>query len=354
MVTCRRPGPSPGQLLLVSLADGRLEALDRETGQPLWTFHTGAPLVSSTNRATSTTPAAGHGQAAAAATGAAEAGNRESIFPGTDGSLYVYRPTPTDGGGSGGDVGPLIEVRRCRRKRPLAAAAPRPAGLLARLPLPVVTPLPLSLLCSTPSLLFIPDALYAVVSFLFPFVFLQRLPLTVAELVHSCPAPALDGSLLMGSQHTTAFLLHAPTGRLLRTFFDFDGQLGQLDAAGLGEWMLAPGPAQQGRAGRVGECWGGHLLRLWRPAGPQDAGVWLEKWASWVRRVCVVVLGWWQGVLQQCDGGRLDGCVAWCGMREAGFQCSTCCLSLPAVALPLLQGLARRSSHWVLALPPPR
>lgn len=51
----------------------------------------------------------------------------------------------------------------------------------------------------------------------------------------SCSAgrsPLFLRSLL--SQHTTAFLIHAPTGRLLRTFYDFDGQLGQLDAGELG------------------------------------------------------------------------------------------------------------------------
>lgn len=104
------------------------------------------------------------------------------MFPGTDGSLYVYRPGP-------GDAAPATD-----------GAAPATDGAPGAGAGPLI----------------------------------ERLPLTVADLVATSPAPALDGSLLMGSQHTTAFLLHAPTGRLLRTFYDFDGQLGQLDAEDLG------------------------------------------------------------------------------------------------------------------------
>lgn len=56
------------------------------------------------------------------------------------------------------------------------------------------------------------------------------------------------------TQHTTAFLVHAPTGRLLRTFYDFDGQLGQLDAGELGEQgMAAQHAACRGRNDAVME-----------------------------------------------------------------------------------------------------
>lgn len=125
----RAPPRSRDQALLVSLANGKLVALDKDTGKKLWTFDSGAPLLSSTNR-----------QAAFLAE-PGELGGREhrtscilspemkrmdvlltlccrpaadldvapqrvgSIFPGTDGSLYAY--VATDGGL------PRIEVRCC-------------------------------------------------------------------------------------------------------------------------------------------------------------------------------------------------------------------------------------------------
>lgn len=45
---------------------------------------------------------------------------------------------------------------------------------------------------------------------------LQRLPLSVARLVDQSPLSTPDGSLLLGSQHTSVFLLDAHTGQLLR------------------------------------------------------------------------------------------------------------------------------------------
>lgn len=40
---------SRDRALLVCLANGQLVALDRDTGQRLWTFDSGAPLMSSTS-----------------------------------------------------------------------------------------------------------------------------------------------------------------------------------------------------------------------------------------------------------------------------------------------------------------
>ncbi len=62
----------------------------------------------------------------------------------------------------------------------------------------------------------------------------QKLPITVADLVNASPLSTLDGAYIMGSQHTTAFVLDAETGRLIQTYFDFDGQLGALKAGGEG------------------------------------------------------------------------------------------------------------------------
>jgi hypothetical protein len=44
----------------------------------------------------------------------------------------------------------------------------------------------------------------------------QRLPLSVAKLVDQSPLSTPDGSLLLGSQHTSVFLLDGRTGQLLR------------------------------------------------------------------------------------------------------------------------------------------
>lgn len=64
--------------MLASLLDGSLVSLDPETGQTLWTFDSGLPLLSSS--------------------GLSERpdGGKRAIFPGTDGTLYSYQP-----GGSG-------------------------------------------------------------------------------------------------------------------------------------------------------------------------------------------------------------------------------------------------------------
>lgn len=56
--------------------------------------------------------------------------------------------------------------------------------------------------------------------------------MSVSELVNQAPAPTLDGSLMMGSQHTTVFLIDGTSGQLLRTFYDFDGELAALSAMG--------------------------------------------------------------------------------------------------------------------------
>lgn len=88
----------PRPQLLVSLANGQLLALDEDTGDLLWTFDTGAPLLSSTNPAmTSDLSKSGvHGD------GDDATAVKDGIFPGTDGSLYIYR--------AGGGGIPKIEV----------------------------------------------------------------------------------------------------------------------------------------------------------------------------------------------------------------------------------------------------
>lgn len=57
-------------VLIVSLLDGHVVALDQNTGRILWTFDSGAPLVSAK-------------QSFASSQGL-------NVFPGTDGGLYAY------------------------------------------------------------------------------------------------------------------------------------------------------------------------------------------------------------------------------------------------------------------------
>ena len=61
------------RILLVSLLDGRIAAVDQETGRQLWIHDTGQPLVSNKG-------IAGLGE-----------WDKATIFPGADGSLYAYR-----------------------------------------------------------------------------------------------------------------------------------------------------------------------------------------------------------------------------------------------------------------------
>jgi len=57
-------------VLLVTLLDGHVVALDHTTGRTLWTFDSGAPLVSAK-------------QSLASSQGL-------NVFPGTDGGLFAY------------------------------------------------------------------------------------------------------------------------------------------------------------------------------------------------------------------------------------------------------------------------
>ena len=68
-------------VLLISLLDGRIVAVDSQSGALLWTFDSGAPLVSVKQPQDS----------------------KMHIFPGVDGGLYAYHGL--------GDDGAKLEVR---------------------------------------------------------------------------------------------------------------------------------------------------------------------------------------------------------------------------------------------------
>lgn len=76
------PRPLPPNVLIVSLLDGHVVALDHSTGRVLWTFDSGAPLVSAKQHAAASL----------------------NVFPGTDGGLYAYRGISTQ-------LNPGLEVR---------------------------------------------------------------------------------------------------------------------------------------------------------------------------------------------------------------------------------------------------
>ena len=91
-----------------------------------------------------------------------------SVFPiVTDGSLFLLRPGEPLGEGT---TAPRIEVRSSARQRACVLLVV-PGGLGKR-----------RITCLHPA---------------------QRLPMTVRDVVNQSPATASDGSLLIGSQHTT-------------------------------------------------------------------------------------------------------------------------------------------------------
>lgn len=143
---------------MVSLADGRLISLRQDTGDTLWTFEAGGPLVSSANPRSQEVSIDGSEAALPA--------QKDILFPGTDGSLYVYRPV-MDGSSSPGRI--------------------------------------------------------------------EKLPVSVRDLVTMSPAPSQDGSVVLGSQRTTVFLIQRDSGELLKTLIDFNGDLNTLREDTIGD-----------------------------------------------------------------------------------------------------------------------
>ena len=60
---------------------------------------------------------------------------------------------------------------------------------------------------------------------------MQRLPHSVAELVESAPSLSKEGALLLGSRHTTVFVIEAATGELVRIFSEAGGDLSEVEHA---------------------------------------------------------------------------------------------------------------------------
>ncbi|KAK9823205.1 hypothetical protein WJX72_001091 [[Myrmecia] bisecta] len=136
------PFVRPDDPLLVSLLDGSLAALDSETGEQLWRFDSGSPLVSASGTASKQ-----------------QAGRRpHTIFPGADGALYSYH---SDGALERG---------------------------------------------------------------------VERLPLSVPELVDGSPSMSRDGALVLGSRTSSVYILDSSTGKLVRALLEFGGTLAEVDS----------------------------------------------------------------------------------------------------------------------------
>ena len=261
---------SRDRTLLVSLADGKLVALDKHTGARLWTFDSGAPLLSSSIPHQAQLQAAAPPDLADAEAAGVRAA-RGSVFPGTDGGLYALL--------SGDDGSPRVEARLPAVLQLPASthAYARAASQLALTPHPQPKPVR---------------------------VRLQRLPMGVSDLVNQSPIGTLDGNTLLGSQHTSVFLVDGCSGRLLRradaaagsgvprarqskraaqwaasrlllalcrrrTVYDFDGQLGQLDADAAGQHFAGPAGCRSVQLPRAGRC---------RVFGPQAvSGAWMSS-----------------------------------------------------------------------------
>lgn len=153
--------------MLVSLLDGKLVALNRESGQQLWTLHTGPSLVS-----TWTAPMGGHAEQCAsdlqhaAGTTCSDDAPGIQVFPGLDGTLFMAHTS--DGSLENVQVCTLIDQACHRDHQP------------------------------------------------------QRLPLSVQQLVQQSPSLTQSDGLLLGRRTTTVFVVDADSGAIVKAFWDHE------------------------------------------------------------------------------------------------------------------------------------
>ena len=140
--------------LLVSLLDGTVQAVARATGESLWSFSSGGPLVRAHARpARGAWDQRGPGDATDAVALRPSRGGPAVVFPGVDGALYT-----------------------------LSSESPNADS---------------------------GDETKAVVA---------RLPVTARQLVDASPSMTRDGALVLGTRTSVVFALDAERGTLLRTF----------------------------------------------------------------------------------------------------------------------------------------
>ena len=157
--------------LLVSLLDGTVCAVDRDTGETVWSFSSGGPLVRASggggDGGGGRDPAIDDGDDdddddADAIRGRPRGARPATVFPGVDGSLYSlsHRRRRDRDGGESEVGGAQSHVQR------------------------VVT----------------------------------RLPITARQLVDASPSATRDGAVVIGKRTSVVFALDAKSGTLLRTF----------------------------------------------------------------------------------------------------------------------------------------
>ena len=140
--------------LLVSLLDGTVQAVDRATGESLWSFSSGGPLVRAHARpARGAWDQRGPGDATDAVALQPSRGGPAVVFPGVDGALYTLS-SESPNADSGDETKHVV----------------------------------------------------------------ARLPVTARQLVDASPSMTRDGALVLGTRTSVVFALDAERGTLLRTF----------------------------------------------------------------------------------------------------------------------------------------
>jgi outer membrane protein assembly factor BamB len=205
--------------LLVSLLDGTVRAVNRDTGEMIWSFSSGGPLMEahagdgesdddddgdSEGHGDSEGEGDGDGDGDAVKSSSNRPRQLARVFPGVDGSLYTISRGGRGGrggkGGGGGRHGVDGSVTRDgdgsggshsragtgERGRGSGGSGGREAGR--------------SGLSTSPS------------------AQVTKLPVTARQLVEASPSMTRDGAVVIGTRKSTVFALDPRLGTLLRTF----------------------------------------------------------------------------------------------------------------------------------------
>ena len=171
VVEVREDGSSwRSSLLLVSLLDGDVHALEAGTGRHVWKVGSGRPLVS-TSHPLGTRPGPGGGASSSSSPSSStwDAGDGDRVFPGLDGSLFVQRGGEDEAWLKGGESG-------------VAGGGTRAEGALGKI---------------------------------------FRLGVTFRELVDGSPSVTGEGdSLVLGRRATSVLAVDRWTGEVLREYDD--------------------------------------------------------------------------------------------------------------------------------------
>lgn len=121
----------------------------------------------------------------------------------------------------------------------------------------------------------------------------QKLPVTMPELVELSPSITVDNALVLGSKQTTVFVLDRRSGRLLKSFSTQDSATlldADLDDQKLGESLQPPGNGAGGGWGGDGGCrHAGATFSAQAGVSPAAASF------AGMPEVHVPLVGWWKG-----------------------------------------------------------